>query len=519
MAENPAPISRDGFVYYNGVFYVEVEGKRYRQEDPKSLYMILTEQGPPPEKRTKTGEIAKRQPKDSHSPGFYTAQMIFYGMKPLKTKEAAKKKLLVSYDDPSSEPLQVPERISLLEIEMAEEWRGRTNATTSKTAKVAEASGSNQKDKAAEKKPRTKQTARKTTGGYPPPKMPAESRSYPEFYDDDNDDIRDLGASLPKYRTKQTAVRGRGVLNTVVVRRDELREKLKAKKASGSQKSKTELIQEIYSLPTKDARIILHNLLEKVPPVEKALARELTLLTQSKRSAKSSQASTSTSETSAWTGLYDIHAPRLDDWSESERVVPTIEVYPSSTSAHLWASFEFGIISGIMRSVYAVPPGGAVNADIPFEWRGCDQSEGQMTFDSSNRCMLTFLGDGRLEGRMQGSFLGTVKLSGLLTTTDDQGKPVLAKSRKAQLEEVRKWKREWRGLNYHNYEVANKRRWGGWGGTEKDESAFESDTTDGHHKRDSKFNLERFVKDLDKNLSDGSLSDFDSDTGGYSFAY
>lgn len=544
-------ILREGFSYKDGQIYVEVDGKYYSRESAESLYRILTD-APPPEMKTKSGEVSKRQPKDTHNAQFYTAQMIHYGLKPLKTREPAKKKLLASYSNDDARVLQIPANITLLEESMAKEWHGemkkQSQENKGESSKTVDSTPVEQKPVAvpAVKRPRTKQTARKTTGGATPTSgrssahsvakpqplvIPEASRTVPavkcfrtkqtarkttggvpptsagsstnlvakpqpmSYTGEYEDDILDSTARNPVPRTKQTAVKVREALNAVAVRREELKKKVEAKQAAEVQKPKDELKSGIESLSAKDARRILQCLLDKVPSVEKILARELVSLTRSKGKSNESNMLT-------WTGRYEIHAPALDNWDESERIVPTIEIYPSSTSAHLWASFEFGIISGVMRSIYPVPSGGGLNAEIPFEWRGREAGENQMSIDNSNRALFTFLEDGTLEGRMEGSFLETFKLYGLSMPTDFRGNPTPQKSQAHQIKEVRSWKNEWRGLNYHNYEVENKARWGGWGGEGQDESAFESDTTDGHHKRESKINIEKFVKELNKELDD-----------------
>ena len=135
-----------------------------------------------------------------------------------------------------------------------------------------------------------------------------------------------------------------------------------------------------------------------------------------------------------------------------------------------------------------------------------------MTFsDNSNRGILTFLDGGKITAQMSGDLCGKFSFSGALQ--QHVGKPIPRKSAVQQRKEVKAWKKEWRGINWTNYEVANKARWGGWGGEEADESAFESDTTAGHHERNYELNLENF---LDDEYED--LDDFDPDSQeGFSF--
>ena len=142
-----------------------------------------------------------------------------------------------------------------------------------------------------------------------------------------------------------------------------------------------------------------------------------------------------------------------------------------------------------MRSVG--PPPKTLNQGIPFEWRGYEAGEGVMTFSGNwNRGILTFLDGGKITAQMNSDLCGKFSFSGAF-------KQRPRKSIVQQRKEVKAWKKEWRGINWTNYAIANKTRWGGWGGDEKFESAFESDTTAGHHKREDKLNLEDFLEGSD----------------------
>jgi hypothetical protein len=82
---------------------------------------------PPPPVLTKAGKVAKRQPKLSayhdQPAHFYSAQLLHYGLKPLKLREPAKKRLLTAYGGAGGDALKVPERILKLERQMKEKYR------------------------------------------------------------------------------------------------------------------------------------------------------------------------------------------------------------------------------------------------------------------------------------------------------------------------------------------------------------------------------------------------------------
>src|SRR5258706_1213286 len=88
-------ITRNGFTCVRDDFWVEGDPHKHPRKNAENLYSILT-YTPPPPVLTKKGTVAKRQPPPFKEPPahFFTAQMAHYGLKPLKTKEPAKKKLL-----------------------------------------------------------------------------------------------------------------------------------------------------------------------------------------------------------------------------------------------------------------------------------------------------------------------------------------------------------------------------------------------------------------------------------------
>ncbi|KAI4293879.1 hypothetical protein K525DRAFT_274810 [Schizophyllum commune Loenen D] len=114
------PVSRDDFFYDGTMFYVELEGKhRHPRCDVSSLHGLLTYTPGP--LLTKKGQVAKRQPPPYKDPPahFYTAQMIHYGLKPLKTRDPAKKKLLAACGGSST--IAVPAHILQLKQQLATE--------------------------------------------------------------------------------------------------------------------------------------------------------------------------------------------------------------------------------------------------------------------------------------------------------------------------------------------------------------------------------------------------------------
>jgi hypothetical protein len=115
-------VSRDGFSCQGNSFYVEVEGYSHERKDSKELYDLLT-YTPPPPLLTKAGKVAKRQPppyKDQPA-HFYCAQLLHYGLKSMKMRDPAKKRLLAAFGEKTT--LEVPPKILGLEKALKKEYR------------------------------------------------------------------------------------------------------------------------------------------------------------------------------------------------------------------------------------------------------------------------------------------------------------------------------------------------------------------------------------------------------------
>jgi hypothetical protein len=168
-------------------------------------------------------------------------------------------------------------------------------------------------------------------------------------------------------------------------------------------------------------------------------------------------------------GTYSIVAPYLaEEWScYAHEDGFRLTVHPSSTNAHLWGAFEFGVISGVFKTI-AGPPSDLGNI-TPFKWRGREEGEGEMTFGKENKGTITFLSNGRVKGSIDGSFLGKGKATFAGT---------LVQGSLLSNEDVETWKQEWRGINPRSYEAANRGRWGGWVEEPSPERPSSSDTSE-----------------------------------------
>lgn len=136
----------------------------------------------------------------------------------------------------------------------------------------------------------------------------------------------------------------------------------------------------------------------------------------------------------------------------------------SRGGSHLWALFDFGIISGVLRSTGRPPK--EVGDVCHFLWRGEESGEGQMNFGPKYSGSITFLGDGKIKAKMQ--WMGEFEFLG---KNIPHKNVVWSKS-------VVRWKERWRGYNGNAYERARVSRWGGSGGWGNEDEGMASPNSD-----------------------------------------
>jgi hypothetical protein len=93
-------------------------------------------------------------------------------------------------------------------------------------------------------------------------------------------------------------------------------------------------------------------------------------------------------------GTYDIECTDLDEWEQFRGY--EFSLILSLRGGFLWGAYDFGMFSGIL----CIPrrPMQASEERFNFTWRGRENSEGEISFGSSNRGWIQFLGGGRIRG-------------------------------------------------------------------------------------------------------------------------
>lgn len=239
----------------------------------------------------------------------------------------------------------------------------------------------------------------------------------------------------------------------------------------------------IASLSLVRAKQVLENFsVSQSSTVRAALKQELFFIKENGKAYGESSV-----DPSVWTGLYNVEIPsKVDRRFEYEEAPSlTFEIYPSSSSCHLWALFDFGFLSGFMRSKNSVP--NALDTKVHFRYRGYEHDKDTMTFDEeSNSAIIIFLPGGFFEGEIATDCSGNLKIYGTLKNRGNCNGTAISqcKTPAQQKAAIKQWKTGYRRINKHNSEVISFNRWIHWDGQYRDDEAFESDTTAGeeeHH--------------------------------------
>ncbi|GLB34320.1 hypothetical protein LshimejAT787_0112040 [Lyophyllum shimeji] len=412
-----APVSRDGFFYDGLSFYVDIDSYHYPRSDPAALYELLTYTDPGPV-LTKTGKVAKRQPppRKDKPPNYYQAQCLHYGLKGFKQRPAAKKHLLAAFD-PTTKTLVVPPRILALEQELKEEYE---KANEVARVKAEEEWQRREGIRQAEQKRRETQ-------------LEEEWRKNREESDAMLGEFAALGIVIGKGE-----IEGTESDNEVLCR--------KSKEVSDA-----ELRKDIAALSEAQLRAVFEKLVfdKRTRGVRKAALREIDVVKQAQASKVQMTKGKSKKRLNALSdeGEFRIMAPYLRDQWSSYTETMKLKLSPSPGGSHLWVWFHFGIVSGIMRS-HGCPPK-YVGDTTRLQWRGREEGEGEMTYEDENVASITFLGDGRIRGKMR--WMGT--LFEFIGKNAPRKNVVWCKS-------VQHWKEQYWGINDRSYERARVARWG-----------------------------------------------------------
>ena len=455
------PVVKDDFLY-NGDLFVDVGNlNRHKRASVSEITEILR----PDLKKPKNGTIVKDPV--GH---WYEAQLIHYGLPPSKDKARAKMRLL---ENLNQSKLKVPPHITAIESDLKKEFS------------------------AAERKAKAQYKASLGTAQLKPKQSPSTSKRKTHGDQSTHTTINvnvNIGQEsspnhssqpTPKKRKVQTARRGdsksvpspelshaasqekepaAGVCNP--------RPKQTARRSASSSLSFRPNVapsgaQSAAKAPRADARFGEANpdlsayadikpKKERKPAMKKevkakqepAIKKESLVKKEPKVRAEpgSTKGPLASSSRSALAplglinGIYEVSCPEIErEWDDDGfTIVLTLD------SPSIWGQYDFGMFSGIFH----VPqrPFAASNNMFPFQWRGRENGEGEMSFGDDCIGGISFLGNGYIEGWI--NVYGQCRFEG--TRRDGPGTAV------SNAIDIRN---EWDGYNEEEYENERIGRW------------------------------------------------------------
>ncbi|KAF2228711.1 hypothetical protein EV356DRAFT_457192 [Viridothelium virens] len=148
-------------------------------------------------------------------------------------------------------------------------------------------------------------------------------------------------------------------------------------------------------------------------------------------------------------GMYAIDSNDLDEWPDMYDA-DDFSLILCLEGNTIWGAYDFGMHSGILY--LDSRPWTASWDELPFFWRGCENSEGQMSFGPSNHGWIRFLGNGQIEGMI--NCYGDARFSGQRVSGNGETRAP---------RDARSMRSEWEGYNQREYDRASRARWGGSG--------------------------------------------------------
>jgi hypothetical protein len=277
---NTPAITRNGFSFQNDKFYVAIDYHTHPRKDAAELYALLT-YTPPPPALTKAGKVAKRQPKDTHKDEeahFYAAQLVHYGLKPLKTREPAKKRLLAAFGGADGKSLEVPKAVLELEVALRKEWK-ELDAKMEERRELIRAEEKEQMAKykeATEKEQAARQHAQK------------EKEKKAEVAPQANAPVaKPAGGGVKKAPgTKKTATQKASAMPMTLGDSDDEPEIVAVH--TNWKMSRTQMFEKITTLTESQAHGLLKKILENVPAAETLFQAEFTVDAKGKGSGTTS---------------------------------------------------------------------------------------------------------------------------------------------------------------------------------------------------------------------------------------
>lgn len=457
------PISRDGF-HYNGDLYVEVGNlNRHKRASIAEIGALLRP------------DLAK--PKGKSTPGkdevghWYTAQLVHNGLPPTQDKARAKVRLLEALN---ASKLLVPPEIKRLEDSLQKEYQSaeRKAKAAYKRGNTLSTEGNSKKRKQPQS-PSTTVNVTLNLGGIPlgsftqnqdfslpPPKKAKKTTKKMKI---------EAAPTSPAPKTKQTARKSTGAEAESAwpafgepPASPAPRPKQMARKSTSTAAPK-QTARSVAAQPSvrKDAAIKRDPAMKREPginskpraPIKRALPlkREPGMKpepsTPIKKSpaVKSEPGIKSAPKLGLINGYYEISCPYLASEFSCNYDQSHFYLILTLETPRIWGAYDFGAFSGIIY--LAQRPFFPSEEPLPLEWRGRENGEGEMSFGDDCFGEIAFLGNGQIKGSLNNLYGKRCDFEG--AKVDEGGARRSAGSMRA----------EWDGYNDEAYEEERTGRW------------------------------------------------------------
>lgn len=460
------PISRDGF-HYNGDLYVEVGNlNRHKRASIAEITALLR-----PDLTKSKGKSTPSKDEVGH---WYTAQLIHYGLPPSQDKARAKVRLLEALN---ASKLTVPPEIKKLEDLLQKEYQAaeRKAKAAYKKANTLSTEGNSKKRKQPEP-PSTTVNVNLNLGGIPfssftqiqdsSTPLPKKAKTMPKKVKTES------VPAIPAPKSKQTARKSTGAMAAATQPAfDEPsaspapRPKQTARKSTGTPAPK-QTARTARSVPAqppvkKEPAIKRDPPVKREPgiksepraPIKKAhpVKREPGIKPEPSApmkkvvAVKSERSITSPPKLGLINGYYAISCPYLASEFSDEHDRSSFHLILALESPRIWGAYDFGAFSGIIH--LAQRPFFPSQEPIPLEWRGRENGEGEMSFGDDCHGEIAFLGNGQITGSLNNLYGERCDFEGVKVA--EEGTRRSAGSMRA----------EWDGYNDEAYEEERTGRW------------------------------------------------------------
>ncbi|KAJ5550532.1 hypothetical protein N7535_001525 [Penicillium sp. DV-2018c] len=459
------PVTDGKFSFNIDSFYVAASGGQIHRRAALPEIKALYDTGP--------ADTSSASDRPWH---WYEAQLLHYGLPPSKVKATAKMRLLKALQEGK---LSVPKEHAKIEQDLKKQWKKQADA-----AKPAATTA------AAPKAPRTKTTAPKTGTPVPNTATPATAKAATpkpapakrKRAGDDEEKSNQLQTgnidaepSEKKPRTKQTARRGGGFAGRTVQAPANIdpepsekkpRTKQTARRSGGAERKAAENKANRQTRHGVSSQDDTKNCKHRARAERKAAENKTNRQTRTRRSesppyeyyddpmdiddesdygrpspSPSPPRITSTS-LGLINGTYEIDCPTVEGEWPGFADPDEFELTVRLNGKEVWGEYKLGMFEGIWYMPQR--PYKASTEAIPFQWRGREMSEGQMSFDPSNQGWIQFFGDGKIAGSIR--CCGDLAFQGRRVSSDVETADVLRdrwdeyNEREYERERIARWK-------------------------------------------------------------------------------